>query len=190
MTTSASPATPEPDAKDWTWAIHEPCPECGFDPRAVEHDDIAAATRRYAGALGAALDRADASTRPAPAVWAPVEYACHVRDVCTIFAGRLRLMLIEDDPMFANWDQDDAALTGRYWEQRPAEVRAQLATAAAAIADDFAAVDGAAWQRPGRRSNGSVFTVDTFARYFLHDLAHHAWDVDRSRSSRDGRQDS
>jgi hypothetical protein len=22
-----------------------------------------------------------------------------------------------------------------------------------------------------------LFTVDTFARYFLHDLAHHAWDV-------------
>jgi hypothetical protein len=42
-------------------------------------------------------------------------------------------------------------------------------------------VAGAQWARPGHRSNGSVFTVDTFARYFLHDLAHHAWDITSKR---------
>ncbi len=30
---------------------------------------------------------------------------------------------------------------------------------------------------PGRRSNGSVFTVETLAKYFLHDLEHHVRDV-------------
>jgi hypothetical protein len=69
----------------------------------------------------------------------------------------------------------------RYWEQQPAVVAGDLAEAADAIADAFAAVEGDQWQRPGRRSNGSVFTVDTFARYFLHDLAHHAWDVTPAR---------
>ena len=33
------------------------------------------------------------------------------------------------------------------------------------------------WQRPGRRSNGSAFTVDTLARYLLHDVVHHVHDV-------------
>ena len=33
------------------------------------------------------------------------------------------------------------------------------------------------WDRPGRRSNGSVFTVDTLARYHLHDVEHHLHDV-------------
>ncbi len=36
---------------------------------------------------------------------------------------------------------------------------------------------GDQWQRSGTRSNGDRFTVDTFARYHLHDLVHHAHDV-------------
>mgnify|MGYP006199982917 CR=1 FL=1 len=35
------------------------------------------------------------------------------------------------------------------------------------------------WQRPSRRSNGSPFTVETFATYFMHDLHHHLHDVSR-----------
>ena len=33
------------------------------------------------------------------------------------------------------------------------------------------------WDRTGRRSNGSVFTVRTLAAYFLHDVEHHLHDV-------------
>ena len=33
------------------------------------------------------------------------------------------------------------------------------------------------WQRTGRRSNGSAFTVETLGRYHLHDVVHHLWDV-------------
>ena len=36
---------------------------------------------------------------------------------------------------------------------------------------------GAQWDRPGRRGNGSVFTVDSLARYHLHDVEHHLVDV-------------
>jgi hypothetical protein len=176
MTTS-TPTAPEPDDKDWTWVIHEPCPDCGFEPAAVERAAVPALTRRYAAAMAEALREPGAAVRPAPAVWSPLEYGCHLRDVCALFARRLELMLTEDDPEFENWDQDVTAVQDRYWEQPPAAVEAQLTEAADAIADAFAAVSGAQWERPGRRSNGSVFTVDTFARYFLHDLAHHAADV-------------
>jgi hypothetical protein len=34
------------------------------------------------------------------------------------------------------------------------------------------------WRRPGRRSDGAVFTVETFARYVVYDPARHLWDVD------------
>ena len=33
------------------------------------------------------------------------------------------------------------------------------------------------WQRTGDRSDGSSFTIETFARYFLHDPVHHLADV-------------
>ena len=177
-----TPAVPEPDTKDWTWAIREPCPDCGFDPDAVRHEDVPALTRRYTEVVRTAAARPSACARPAPATWSPLEYACHVRDVCELFARRLELMLSEDDPVFANWDQDETALEKRYWEQDPAQLDEQLRRHAERIAAAFAAVDGAQWDRPGRRSNGSQFTVDTFARYFLHDLAHHAWDVSERAS--------
>jgi len=31
--------------------------------------------------------------------------------------------------------------------------------------------------RTGVRSDGAVFTIESFARYFLHDPLHHLWDV-------------
>ena len=169
--------TPEPDVKDWTWAIRQRCPDCGFDPMTVEHQDVPALTRRYTAAVADALERPGADQRPEPAAWSPVEYGCHVRDVCELFDQRLQLMLDEDDPTFANWDQDETALEQRYWEQRPAEVAREIRAGAERIAGSFATVDDAQWARTGRRSNGTLFTVDTFARYLLHDLAHHAWDV-------------
>jgi hypothetical protein len=56
-------------------------------------------------------------------------------------------------------------------------VSAELTAAADRIAATFEQVGADQWSRPGRRSNGSVFTVDTLAPYFLHDLVHHAHDV-------------
>jgi hypothetical protein len=87
------------------------------------------------------------------------------------------LMRTENDPQFDNWDQDGTAVADRYWSREPKQVSAQLGERADALAAEFAAVRAEEWQRPGRRSNGSVFTIDTIGRYVLHDLAHHAWDV-------------
>ena len=94
-----------------------------------------------------------------------------------IFAERVRLMLAEDDPGFENWDQDATALELRYEEQDPATVSVELVERAAEAAAAYAAVGADQWQRTGRRSNGSVFTVETLGRYHLHDVVHHLWDV-------------
>ena len=171
------PIAPDPDDKDWTFVLARPCPGCGFDAAAASRTEIPALVRSSVQEFEAALARHDAATRPAPQVWSPLEYACHVRDVCRIFGVRLGRMLTEDDPIFANWDQDATALEDRYWAQDPATVSAELAAAGAQIADAFAAVAGDEWQRPGRRSNGSVFTVESLGRYFVHDLVHHVADI-------------
>jgi len=111
-------------------------------------------------------------------VWSPLEYACHVRDVCRVFKGRVELMLDEEGPRFANWDQDETAMAERYGEQDPAVVSGEVQEAAASVAAVFAAVPEGAWGRTGLRSDGSEFTVHTLGQYFLHDLAHHLADVD------------
>jgi hypothetical protein len=53
----------------------------------------------------------------------------------------------------------------------------ELGVAARPIADRFATVTGEQWQRTGTRSDGASFTVETFARYFIHDPVHHLYDV-------------
>jgi len=70
----------------------------------------------------------------------------------------------------------------RYAEQDPAEVAAALRQAAFAIAGRFEGVTGAQWQRTGHRSDGASFTVETFARYFVHDPVHHLYDVTSRRA--------
>ena len=169
-----------PDTKDWTWVLREPCPECGYDARTVGRGDLGRTIRANAAIWADVLAAPGARERPEPAVWSPLEYACHVRDVHRIFDRRLASMLEEDVPHFANWDQDVTALEERYAEQDPAAVAGEVAEAAAAVAatyDSLAVDDEDVWSRGGLRSDGGEFTVDTLGRYHLHDVVHHAWDV-------------
>jgi hypothetical protein len=86
-------------------------------------------------------------------------------------------MLEQDNPTFANWDQDESALAARYWEQDPAAVAAEVTESGDELAEAYTGVGGPDWRRTGVRSNGSTFTVESLGRYLLHDLFHHVWDV-------------
>ncbi|MDT0203360.1 DinB family protein [Nocardioides sp. AE5] len=172
----------EPETKDWTWVIDRACDDCGFDGPGTPPGEVASGVRANAEQWRTVLKGPDVARRPAPGVWSPLEYACHVRDVNRLFAERVALMLERVDPELAAWDQDHAAIEGEYAASDPGEVATELLAAAGTVAAAYDAVadhgDGpAAWQRTGRRSDGSRFTVDSIARYHLHDLVHHAWDA-------------
>jgi hypothetical protein len=169
-----------PDTKDWTWVLQRRCPECGFDARAFPRGEVGQMVRANAAGWQDVLARPDdLTTRPADDRWSALEYACHVRDVFRIYDRRLEMMLTEDDPDFPNWDQDATAVEERYNEQDPAAVAGDITTAAARLADRFDAVSGDTWQRTGNRSDGAHFTVESFARYLVHDPVHHLDDVAR-----------
>jgi hypothetical protein len=167
----------EPDDKDWTWVLQRRCPDCGLEAAAVAGPQVAAKLRQNAARWPAVCARADVGVRPEPGVWSPLEYACHVRDVCLVMSSRVSLLLSQKDPAFESWDQDATAISDKYSAQDPAVVGDELSTAAAAAAASFDAVQERDWQRTGRRSNGSVFTIETLGQYFLHDLVHHLCDV-------------
>jgi hypothetical protein len=177
VSTPAEPVAPDPDDKDWTWTTVRRCPECGFDPTSVQVSGIGASLRGTTPRWTAVLGREGVADRPAPAVWSPLEYGCHVRDVHRLFEVRVRSMLEQDEPRFANWDQDETALRERYWEQDAATVAADLAAAGEESAALFDAVPDDGWERRGFRSNGSEFTVAGIGRYYLHDVVHHLRDV-------------
>ena len=166
-----------PDTKDWTWVLKEPCPECGLAAGDVDPTTVGDRIRAGLPRWEEALSRDDARERPDDHTWSATEYACHVRDVFRIFAGRATLMLEQDDPQFENWDQDETAVADHYDTQDPADVAPQLVEAGERVAEVFDAVPDDAWSRTGRRGDGAAFTIATLAQYFLHDFEHHLRDV-------------
>lgn len=122
-----------------------------------------------------------------------------MRDVCRIFAYRTAVAARVDAvdpgvpafdaqgldaaetadgvPVFSNWDQDETAIADRYGEQDPAIVAAELAEAADRVARALESVPASDRGFQVRRSDGSTFTVETLAGYFLHDVIHHVHDV-------------
>jgi hypothetical protein len=167
-----------PDTKDWTWVIERRCPECGFDAPSLERAEVGARIRADAEDWRRILAGGDVRRSPDEATWSPLEYACHVRDVYRLYDVRLQLMLAEDDPTYANWDQDATALEQRYAEQDPGVVAGELAEAVEQRAARFDSLSDDQWLRTGTRSDGARFTVDTFARYLVHDPVHHVRDVE------------
>jgi hypothetical protein len=166
-----------PDTKDWTWVLDRPCEECGFDATAHQVADLPRLLHDTAMTWSQVLARRDAAERPAPAVWSPLEYGAHVRDVHVLFAQRVRLMLDEDTPTFASWDQDATAVEDDYAGQDPATVAVELIEAADTVAGTYSTVTDATRARRGLRSNGDEFTVESLGRYHLHDVVHHLHDV-------------
>lgn len=174
---STAPDGIAPDTKDWTWVLDRPCPDCGFDPSAQSLADLPGIFHDTAMTWSGVLARADVALRPQPGVWSPLEYACHVRDVHELFATRVRSMLDEDEPTFANWDQDATAIERDYPGQDPDAVVVELIEAAGTVAGVYATVTAETRDRRGIRSNGDEFTVETLGSYHLHDVVHHLHDV-------------
>lgn len=169
---------PEPDTKDWTWTLTRRCPQCGLAAGDIGLDEVGSRAFIAAEEWVQILNSSPAvGERPQPDVWSPLEYGAHVRDVFRVFQTRFDAMLAEDDPTFANWDQDQTAIAERYREQDPEVVAAELEATAQSFVDKINQLDPEQLTRTGRRSDGSEFTVATLLQYFLHDVVHHLWDV-------------
>lgn len=56
-------------------------------------------------------------------------------------------------------------------------VAEEVKAAAAVLSRSFEALPAGSWQRTGTRSDGPAFTIESFARYLVHDPVHHLHDV-------------
>jgi DinB superfamily len=172
-----------PETKDWTWVLERPCEECGFDTASFPRELVGELIRANAAEWTELLEHPQVRTRPSDDRWSALEYACHVRDVFLLYDQRLEMMLEQDDPSYPNWDQDKTAVEDDYASADPATVAAEIRDAGEALATRFDSVSGDGWARTGNRSDGARFTVETFARYLVHDPIHHVMDVRRGYDS-------
>jgi len=166
-----------PDTKDWTWVLREPCRECGFSAADLPPKEVGARLRADLRRWEAVLRRRDARTRPDDATWSPTEYACHLRDVCGVVSERVQLMLDEDAPVLASWDQDEAAVASHYAARNAPRAAGELFWSILTVNEVLSNVPDEGWRRPGLRDDGVVFTVASLARYLAHESVHHLVDV-------------
>ena len=170
------------DSKDWTWVLDRTCDECGYEAGALGRDELGPRLRALGGAWREMFGRGQIVVETPiddRRSWTILEYGCHVRDVLDLFEERIRLMLKKKRkaPTFKDWNQEDAAVAGDYASADPAKVAYALASQAGKVADVVDRVHGDAWEKPGLRSDGAAFTVESIVRYLIHDVEHHLWDA-------------
>lgn len=171
--------TISPDTKDWTWVTTQSCDQCGFDPDQLPLNQIAPQIMAQVQEWPEALARPNVTRRPEETTWSVLEYGAHVRDVLIVMRGRLGRMLTEDNPDLPSWDQDQAAIDGKYQTLNPALVADEIGIEAQMLSSQYAQVHPEQAERLGQRSDGSEFTVLSLGKYLVHDLRHHAWDVQK-----------
>jgi hypothetical protein len=162
-------------------ALDDACPDCGFT-YSVGRAEITPWLRADADAFVdklARFDDASVRIRPAPDVWSPLEYACHVRDVLRVQRERVQLAQREIEPHFVPMGRDERVVADRYNDQDPAEVAAELSGAAEALASFLDRLDPAGWERTGvyNYPEPSLRTVEWIAIHTDHELLHHRGDL-------------
>jgi hypothetical protein len=161
----------------------EPCAGCGFtyDLTSAENSGIAIA--EGATTIGRLVtDRgSDVTRRPQPAIWSPLEYACHVRDVLLVQRERVLLARRREAPALEPMGRDERVEHDGYAHQDPDDVARQLADAARLFANVVSHLDAGDWERtviynypaPAERS------LRWLAVHTLHEVRHHTADIER-----------
>jgi hypothetical protein len=160
------------------------CPDCGFAWEDIPVEDFAAGLasleERYRERLTSAPETA-LRRRPAPDVWSPLEYACHVRDILLAQRERIYLALVEDRPSFARMNREERVELARYDEESPAAVANQLGLVFPLVRIALTGRTPEQWQRlllynyPGPVEHDLAW----LGRHTLHECEHHLVDLDR-----------
>jgi hypothetical protein len=158
------------------------CDECGFAYASVSAEDLPRrlqeAGHRFAVGLAAVpFPR----RRPAPSVWSPLEYICHVRDVLRVQSERLALALRTENPEFAPMRREERVVLDAYNLQDPQIVLAELTEAANDLARAFSSLRPEQWSRTGIYNWPTVETrtVLWLGRHTVHELEHRLIDLAR-----------
>jgi hypothetical protein len=162
-------------------ACGDACRTCGFS-YALHRGEILPWLRVDADGFVARLrsfDEASVRRRPAPDVWSPLEYACHVRDVLRVQRARIEQAQREEVPEFAPMRREERVVEDRYNEQDPAVVADEIVSAARDLEATLAALDDDGWTRTGiyNYPARAERTVEWIAAHTVHELLHHRIDI-------------
>jgi DinB superfamily len=159
------------------------CQKCGYDwDRPPEH--AVATIRAFPGSVSGLLlakGIADASrqlrTRPAPAVWSPLEYIAHTGDAIDWYARRVKRVLTEHRPALDPFDWDAHTASQRYYERHLDNVLDQIRRDCARLTATLADLTATDWEREGTGSDGQPRSVVELIHRAAHEAEHHLQDI-------------
>jgi catechol 2,3-dioxygenase-like lactoylglutathione lyase family enzyme len=159
------------------------CEGCGLQTGELPSRALGAEIRDVVHAFGDLLRVADDTQvreRPAPGTWSGLEYGVHVRDVLNVFAERIMRTLREFDPDLPWWDHEADIAEGMANESDRDAVADDLGRNASVLSQVLREVTDDDWERPARRAGTERFTIDSMARFALHEAVHHRVDAERA----------
>ena len=135
---------------------------------------LLAATMRTLGAEVAALSVPLQRFHPAPGEWCVNEIVGHLIEAERRgFAGRIRILLDEDDPRLQTWEPDEVARARRDCERDPAALLDELAALREASVRLARALSEADLRRRGQHPVVGRLTVgDVLHEWVFHDRNH------------------
>lgn len=167
---------------------------------AVDPDLCPACRKSHPGGAGAALRRLAATpSRLArvvkgldsrglaasygPGKWTIREILCHLRDCELMFGVRWRLMLSEERPALASFDQDRWASGARYAEQDAGRALAALGELRASNLEMLKLAGPAALERLGMHSDYGAISIGQMARHLLAHDENHLGQIETARAA-------
>lgn len=155
-----------------------------MDTRQLLEDYIAGAGQVREAVAG--MTDSDLRQRPIAGQWSTLEVVCHIADVETLYAERIKRVLAEDRPLLASCDPDlyaaGLAYENRHLEEELAIIEAQRRQLAT-ILQNIPETD---FERIGMHSNdGPLSALELLRRITAH-IPHHVVFIAQKRRVLDG----
>jgi hypothetical protein len=140
--------------------------------RDLSREEIIDALARMPSRFRAILAGVDAEmlTRSnRPGEWSSMETMRHVRDIAQVYGMRFKWIILQDEPLLANYEENDWAARS---PDGPAELPTMLDEIVAYRAETIRllrSLDDAGWRRTGRHETEGIVELEPYVR---HQLAH------------------
>ena len=120
---------------------------------------------------------------PLTGKWSAREIVHHLGDSETTSAGRIRKLLVEEDPVIQGYDQDQFATRLRYNERDMGPALEAFHSARATTVQLLALMSDADWQRSGTHTESGRYTVEDWLRIYAAHAHNHAAQIRRLRDA-------
>lgn len=120
---------------------------------------------------------------PIPGKWSAREIVHHLGDSETFSAGRLRKLLVEDNPVIQGYDQDQFAIRLRYNERDMAPALEAFRLARETTMQVISLMTEDDWKRAGTHTESGPYTTEDWLIIYAKHAHNHAAQIQRLREA-------